>query len=51
MEQIGMGSIYSIIESAIDSWNKIQKKLNTLLKDLSPSNIKKVLSNFYIKSY
>ena len=42
---------YSIIASAIDSWNKIKKKLkNALLKDLTSSNIKAVLSNFYIKS-
>ena len=30
---------YSVIASAIDSWNKIKKKLKyTLLKDLSPNN-------------
>ena len=43
---------YSIIASAIDFWNKSQKKLkNTLMKDLSLNNIKEVLGNFYIKSY
>ena len=43
---------HSIITSAIDSWNNIKKPLkNILLKDLSPNNIKPVLSNFYIESY
>ena len=41
---------YSVITSAVDSWNRIQKQLkNTLLTDLSPSNIKAVISNFYIQ--
>ena len=43
---------YSIIVSAVESWNKIQKHLkNTLLKDLSPNKIKTVVSNFYLKLY
>ena len=43
---------YSIIASAADLWNKIHKQLkNTLMKDISPSNIKTVVSNFYLKSY
>ena len=43
-----------MIAIAIDSWNKIKKKKklkNALPKDLTPNNIKAVLSNFYIKSY
>ena len=43
---------YSVIVSAVESWNKIQKQLkNTLLKDLSPNKIKTVVSNFYLKLY
>ena len=43
---------YSIITNTVDSWNKIQKQLkNTLLKDISLSDIKTVVSNFYLKSY
>ena len=43
---------YSITVSAVESWNKIQKQLkNMLLKDLSPNEIKTVVSNFYLKSY
>ena len=43
---------YSITESAVESWNKIQKQLkDMLLKDLSPKKIKIIVSNFYLKSY
>ena len=43
---------YSIIVSAIESWNKIQKQLkNMLLKNLSPCKIKTAVTNFYLKSY
>ena len=43
---------YSIMAIAPESWSKIRKQLkNTLLKDLSPTNIKTVISNFYLKSY
>ena len=42
---------YSIPVSAVESWNKIQKQLKSiLLKDLSPNKIK-TLTNFYFKSY
>ena len=41
---------YSIIVSALELWNKIQKQLkNILLKDLSPNKTKTVDSNFYFK--
>ena len=40
------------IQYAVESWNKIQKQpKNMVLKDLSPSKIKRVVSNFYLKSY
>ena len=43
---------YSITVSAVESWNKIQKQLKSiLLKDLSPNKIKTVVINFYFKSY
>ena len=43
---------YSITVSAVESLNKIQKQLkNMLLKDLSPSKIKTLVTNFYFKSY
>ena len=43
---------YSITASAVESWNKIEKQLKSiLLKDLSPSKIKTVVTNFYFKSY
>ena len=43
---------YSIIVSAVESWNKIQKQLkDMLLKVLSPRKIKTIVSNFYFKSY
>ena len=43
---------YSIIVSAVESWNKIQKQLkDILLKDLPPNKTKTVVSNFYFKSY
>ena len=43
---------YSITVSAVESWNKIQKQLKSiLLKDLSPNKIKSVVTNFYFKSY
>ena len=38
---------YSITVSAVESWNKIQKSKIMLLKDLSPNNIKTVVTNFY----
>ena len=42
----------SITVSAAESWNKIQKQLKDMLfKDLSPRNIKTIVSNFYLKSY
>ena len=38
--------------SAVESWNKVQKQLKSiLLKDLSPNKIKTVVTNFYFKSY
>ena len=42
---------YSVTVSGVESWTKIQKQLNTLLKDLSPSTIKTVASSFYLNSY
>ena len=43
---------YSITVSAAESWNKIQKPLKyMLLKDLSPNKIKRLVSDFYLKSY
>ena len=43
---------HSIIASAADSWKKIQEQLKTtLLKDISPNIIKKVVSNFHLESY
>ena len=43
---------YSITVSAVESWNKIQKQLKSiLLKDLSPNKIKTLVTNFYFKSY
>ena len=43
---------YSITVSAVESWNKIQKKLkDMLLRDLSPNKIQKIVSAFYLKSY
>ena len=43
---------YSITVNAVESWNKIQKQLKSiLLKDLSPNKIKTVVTNFYFKSY
>ena len=43
---------YSITVNAVESWNKIQKQLRSiLLKDLSPNKIKTVVTNFYFKSY
>ena len=43
---------YSIIVSAVELWNKIQKQLkNMLLKDLPQNKNKTVVSNFYFKSY
>ena len=42
---------YSVTVSAVELWNKIQKQLkSTLLKDLSPNKIEKVVTNFYFKS-
>ena len=43
---------YSITVSVVELWNKIPKQLkNILLKDLSPNEIKTVVTNFYFKSY
>ena len=43
---------YSITVSTVESWNKIQKQLKSiLLKDLSPNKFKTVVTNFYFKSY
>ena len=43
---------YSITVSAVESWNKFEKQLKSiLLKDLSPSKIKTVVTNVYFKSY
>ena len=43
---------YSITVSAVESWNKIQKQLKSiLLKDLCPNKIKTVVTNFFSKSY
>ena len=42
---------YSVTVSAVESWNKMQKQLNMLLKDLFPNKIKTVVTNFYFKSY
>ena len=43
---------YLIIASVIESWNKLQKQLkNTLLKELSTSDIKTVTNNIYLQSY
>ena len=40
---------YSITGNAVNSWNKIQKKLkSTLQKDLSPNNIKPAVSNYFL---
>ena len=42
---------YSITISAVVSWNKIQKHLkDMLLKDLSRSKIKTIVTDFYLKS-
>ena len=42
---------YSVTVSGVELWNKIQKQLkSTLLKDLSPNKIEKVVTNFYFKS-
>ena len=43
---------YSITESAVESWNKIQKQLkDMLLKDLSSNKVQTFASNVYLKSY
>ena len=43
---------YSITVNAVESWNKIQKQPKSIhLKDLSPNEIKTVVTNFYFKSY
>ena len=45
------GGKYSITVSAVESWNKIQKQLKSILvKDPSPNKIKTVDTNFYFKS-
>ena len=43
---------YSITVSDVESWKKIQKQLKgVLLKQLSPNEIKTIVSDFYLKSY
>ena len=43
---------YSTTVSDAESWNKIRKQLkDLLLRDLSPCKIKKIISDFYLKSY
>ena len=43
---------YSITVGAVESWNKIQKQLKTIiLKDLPPNKIKTVATRFYFESY
>ena len=43
---------YSIIVRSVESWNKTQKQLKELLlRDLSPTKIKTVVSDLYLKSY
>ena len=43
---------YLITVSAVESWNKIEKQLKSiLLKDLSPNKIKTVVTNFYFESF
>ena len=43
---------YSVTESAVESWNKIQKQIkDLLLRDLSPDKIKTIVSDLYLKSY
>ena len=43
---------YSRTVSAVESWNKIQKQFKDLwLRDLSPNNIKIIVSDLYLKSY
>ena len=43
---------YSITVSAVESWNKIQKQLKSILyKDLSSNKIKTIVTNFCFKSY
>ena len=37
---------YSVIESTVESFDKIQNQLHTLLKDLS-NKIEALISNFY----
>ena len=40
---------YSTTVSAVESWNKIEKQLkDELLKHLSPSKIKTIVSDFYL---
>ena len=43
---------YSITVSGVESFKKFQKQLKDIpLKDLSPRIIKKIVNNFYYKSY
>ena len=43
---------YSVTESAVESWNKIQKQIkDPLLRDLSPDKIKTIVSDLCLKSY
>ena len=42
---------YSITASAAESWNRIQKLKNMLLKELSPNKIKTFVTHFYLKAY
>ena len=41
---------YSITVKAVESWNKIQKKIKDLqLRDLSPNKTKTIVSDLYLK--
>ena len=43
---------YSVTVRAVETWSKMQKQLkDMLLKDLSPTKIKTIVSNFYLQSY
>ena len=43
---------FSAILSAIDSWNEMQNQMGEIaLKDLTPSKIKWLLTDKFIKSY
>ena len=42
---------FFIKQSAVESWDKIKKLKDILFKDLSAKKIKKIVSNFCLKSY